>query len=108
MLVNEVEKIELFQLSTEVSGDLESYSDPSQLLKHDSVYVLLDNALKKIFLWIGQSAGVRSRFIATNAAQTLQRLKGLTHRVVTVDQGEEPLEFVKSVSSLISSEQFHK
>ena len=106
MLVNEVEKIELFQLSTEVSGDLESYNDSSQLLKHDSVYVLLDNALKKIFLWIGRSAKVRTRFIATNAAQTLQRLKGLTYRVVTIDQGEESLEFVKSISFLIPPEQF--
>ena len=106
MLVNEVDKIELFQLSTEVSGDLESYNDSSQLLKHDSAYVLLDNALKKIFLWIGQSAGVRSRFIATNAAQTLQRLKGLTHRVVTIDQGEESPEFIESISFLIPSKQF--
>ena len=106
MLVNEIEKKELFQLSTEVSGDLESYKDSSQLLKQDSVYVLLDNALKKIFLWIGRLAAVRSRFIATNAAQNLQRLKGLTYRVVTIDQGEETLEFIESISFLIPSEQF--
>jgi hypothetical protein len=106
MLVNEMNKAELFQLSTEVSGDLESYNDSSLVLKQDAVYILLDSALKKIFLWIGRSAGVRSRFIGTNAAQTLQRRKGLTHRVVTIDQGEESQEFVQTISFLIPSEQF--
>jgi hypothetical protein len=108
MLVNEKEEDELFQISGDVSGELEPYNNPSQLLKRDSVYVLLDNTLKKIFLWIGQSAGVRSRFIATNAAQNLQRKKGLTHRVITIDQGKESLEFIKVISPMVLPEQFRK
>jgi hypothetical protein len=53
MLVHEKEEKLLFQLSEENSGELEPFKSSSRLLKKDSVYVLLDNTLKKIFLWIG-------------------------------------------------------
>ena len=106
MLVNDNEEKELFQLSAEMSGELEPYSNPSKTLKKDTVYVLLDNAMKRIFLWIGQTAGVRSRFTATAAAQHLQRIKGLTYRVVTIDQGNETSEFIQRISTMIQPEQF--
>ena len=108
MLVNDTEEKELFQLSAELSGELEPYNNPTQILKKDAVYVLLDNAMKRIFLWIGQTAGVRSRFTATAAAQHLQRIKGLTYRVVTIDQGNETNEFIQRISSMIQPEQFGK
>ena len=106
MLVSDDEEKELFQLSTEMSGELEPYSNPSKTLKKDAVYVLLDNAKKRIFLWIGQTAGVRSRFTATTAAQHLQRVKGLTYRVITIDQGNETNEFIQRISTMIQPEQF--
>jgi hypothetical protein len=108
MLVNDTEEKELFQLSAEQSGELEPYNNPTQTLKKDAVYVLLDNAMKRIFLWIGQTAGVRSRFTATAAAQHLQRVKGLTYRVVTIDQRNETNEFIQRISSMIQPEQFGK
>ncbi|MHA2247097.1 MAG: hypothetical protein ACXADY_19285, partial [Candidatus Hodarchaeales archaeon] len=78
MLIFEKEEKELFQISGNRSGELEPYSKSSRHLKKDSVYVLLDNTLKKIFLWIGFTADVRSRFIASTAAQKLRKMKGLT------------------------------
>ncbi|MHA2095939.1 MAG: hypothetical protein ACW98F_15065 [Candidatus Hodarchaeales archaeon] len=108
MLVSDTEEKELFQLSAELSGELEPYNNPAQTLKKDAVYVLLDNAMKRIFLWIGQTAGVRSRFTATTAAQHLQRIKGLTYRVVTIDQGNETNEFIQRISSMIQPDQFGK
>ena len=106
MLINDMEDKELFQLSNDVSGELEPYNNPTRTLKKDTVYVLLDNALRKIFLWIGQSAGVRSRFIASNAAHRLQRIKGLSFRVITVDGGDETTEFIQRISTMIMPEQF--
>ncbi len=108
MLINDIEDKVLFQLSNDVSGELEPYNNPTRTLKKDSVYVLMDNAIRKIFLWIGQSAGVRSRFIASNAAQQLQRLKGLTYRVITVDQGDETTEFIQRISTMIMPDQFNQ
>ena len=106
MLISEMEEVELYQISDSVSGELELYNNPSQQLRNDSVYVLLVNPIKKIFLWIGQTATVRTRFIATNAAQNLQRVKGLTHRVISIDQGDEPPEFVEAITTQILSKQF--
>ena len=106
MLISDTEDKVLYQLSNEISGELEPFNNPERKLNTDSVYVLMDNVLKKIFLWIGESAGVKSRFIATNAAQQLQRLKGLTYRVITEDQGSESNEFVQRISSMIVPDQF--
>jgi len=104
MLVHEKEEKTLFQISEDDSGELEPYKSSSRLLKKDSVYVLLDNTLKKIFLWIGLSADVRSRFIASTAAQRLRERKGLTYRVITIDQGGETKEFLKAISPMILPE----
>ncbi|MHA2341084.1 MAG: hypothetical protein ACXADW_04375 [Candidatus Hodarchaeales archaeon] len=40
MLVNDTEEKELFQLSGELSGELEPYNNPTQTLKKDDVYVV--------------------------------------------------------------------
>jgi hypothetical protein len=104
MLIFEKEEKEIFQISADGSGELEPYSSSSRHLKKDSVYVLLDNTLKKIFLWIGFSADVRSRFIASTAAQRLRETKGLNYRVTTIDQGGETKEFVEAISPLILPE----
>jgi len=101
MLVHEKEEKTLFKLSEENSGELEPFKSSSRLLKKDSVYVLQDNTLKKIFLWIGRSADVRSRFIASTAAQKLRKLTGLTYRVITIDQGGESKEFLNALAPMI-------
>ncbi|MFW9852451.1 MAG: hypothetical protein ACFFDS_05890 [Candidatus Thorarchaeota archaeon] len=104
MLIFEKEEKEIFQISADGSGELEPYSSSSKHLKNDSVYVLVDKTLKKIFLWIGLSADVRSRFIASTAAQRLRERKGLTYRVITIDQGGETKEFLKAISPMILPE----
>ncbi|MHA1967145.1 MAG: hypothetical protein ACW964_05025 [Candidatus Hodarchaeales archaeon] len=101
MIVYEKEEKELFQISEDESGELQPYNNSSRQLNQDSVYVLLDNTLKKIFLWIGQLANIRSKFIASTAAQELQKRKGLIYRVITIDQGGETKEFIKALSPMI-------
>jgi hypothetical protein len=101
MQVLEKKEKKLFQVSKDDSGELEPYNSSSRVLEKDSVYVLLDNPLKKIFLWIGRSADVRSRFIASTAAQNLRKLTGLTYRVITIDQGGESKEFMNRISPII-------
>ncbi|MFX0182313.1 MAG: hypothetical protein ACFE95_04440 [Candidatus Hodarchaeota archaeon] len=110
MLINEEKEVELLQLDSKISGAVKPYNDPIHLLKETEVYILIDDAHKKIFLWIGSQAGVWPRFIGTNAAQQIQRNRGLTHRVISIDQGEETVEFIQSISSIdmIKSDQFKK
>jgi hypothetical protein len=108
MVVIEETNVELLQLNNKISGALENFNNSVHLLKEDQVYILVNNALKKIFIWIGSHAGVRPRFIGTNAAQRIQRIRGLTHRVISIDQGEESVEFLESISSLVPTDQFNK
>ena len=104
MLIFEKEEKQLFQICTDGSGELEPYSGSSRHLKKDSVYVLMVNTLKKIFLWIGFTADVRSRFIASTAAQKLREKKGLTYRIITIDQGGESKEFLEAISPMVLPE----
>ena len=101
MSVHEKEEKTLYQISEDDSEELEPYKSSSHLLKKDSVYLLMDNTLKRIFLWIGQSANVRSRFIASTAAQKLRKMTGLTYRVITIDQGGESKEFLKALAPMM-------
>ncbi len=108
MLFFDKEEKEIFQIRADGSGELEPYSGSSRHLKKDSVYILLDNTLQKIFLWIGMSADVRSKFIASTAAKKLREMKSLTYRVITIDQGGETKEFLEAISPMILPELLEK
>lgn len=100
MLVHERKNLKLLQLDNEISGALRECND--SILKKDQVYVLINDTLRIIFLWIGSQSGVRAKFIGSNAAQNIQRDRGLTHRVITVEEGEEPIDFIRSLSHILA------
>ena len=100
------EDVQLFLVADDDSGELKACKDLSQQLEDNRVYLLVNEVLSKTFIWIGSQAGVRSKFVAAQAAQNIRTAQGLTHRVVAVDQGQEPTDFVISVSPIVSSDQF--
>jgi hypothetical protein len=69
-------------------------------LKPEEVFILVNEEKKEIWLWIGQKAEVRTRFISSTVAQEIRRLYGLTLRVRAADQGEEPDEFWECINSI--------
>jgi hypothetical protein len=69
-------------------------------LKVKEVYILVDDSRKEIWIWIGQNADVKTRFISSTAATEIRRLYGLTYRVKTVDQGLEPPIFLDCINSI--------
>jgi hypothetical protein len=69
-------------------------------LKVKTVFILVDDEKRKIWIWIGKGAAVKTRFISSTAATEIRRLYGLTFRVQTVDQGEEAKEFVECIESI--------
>ncbi|MHA2168298.1 MAG: hypothetical protein ACXAB7_00165, partial [Candidatus Kariarchaeaceae archaeon] len=46
-------------------------------LKVKEVYILVDDSRKEIWIWIGQNADVKTRFISSTAATEIRRLYGL-------------------------------
>jgi hypothetical protein len=69
-------------------------------LKVKQVYILVNDERKELWIWIGEGADVRTRFISSTAAAEIRRIYGLTLRVRTADQGSEPDDFWKSLDFL--------
>ncbi len=77
-------------------------SNPS--LRSEETYVLINELSKQIFLWIGSNADVWARFVGARFANSLQRTKGMTYRVISVEEDDESLEFAR-VFSLLKTEE---
>lgn len=64
-------------------------------LKSAEVFIFVDDWRKELWIWIGEEADVRTRFISSTVAAEIRRLYGLTFRVRSADQGYEPSDFWK-------------
>lgn len=65
------------------------------------VVLIIDEELRRIYIWKGAQSSVRKKFIASRVASELQKeLTNLANfhrcKVVSVDQGDEPDEFLHS------------
>ena len=91
----EKEHIHLFCVKTN-PDEILSLLSSSQPLKEDEVYLLINEALRKIFLWVGTGAPVRSKFVGAHSAIIIQRETGVIYRVENVDQ--ESSDFLRTLS----------
>jgi hypothetical protein len=71
------------------------------ILHPKQVAIIVKEDFRRIFIWKGSAAHVRKKFIASRVAQELQtELVQIGHlhrcKVVTVEQGDEPNEFLRS------------
>ncbi len=71
-----------------VSGKLK------EILISERVLIIVDDEDRKIWLWKGNEAGVRNRFIAARQAQAVRSERGLVYKVLSIDEGEEPDPFL--------------
>ena len=73
------------------------------ILNPYQVLVIVKEGLRRIFIWKGVNSHVRKKFIASRIAAELQNdlvINGHFHRckIISVDQGDEPLEFMRAFS----------
>ena len=72
--------------------------DLGDYLKLESAFLILNLEIKRIYLWKGARSSVRKRFLGSRAATVVQgdiMKYGLKRcKVVAVDQGDEPEEFL--------------
>ncbi|MFQ5980379.1 MAG: hypothetical protein ACE5OZ_19765 [Candidatus Heimdallarchaeota archaeon] len=99
------ETVQLFQVANDNSGELKPCSDPSMLLKEDKVFLLVNDELSRIFVWLGSEASVRARFVGAQAAQTIKRTRGIEYRTTTVELGSVPLAFSDSILRIVTTKQ---
>ncbi|UCE10031.1 MAG: hypothetical protein JSW61_13835 [Candidatus Thorarchaeota archaeon] len=64
-------------------------------LASEKAYLIVDKEGAKIYIWLGRTAGVRMRFISAHAAQNLKTEYGNGYRVWSLDEGEEPSNFLR-------------
>jgi hypothetical protein len=70
---------------------LSSMSD----LANDSVYIIVDENARKIFMWKGEKAPVRRKFISAKAAQQMRQEKyGMVYRIESLDPELEGADFL--------------
>ena len=60
----------------------------------NEVFVLDDSKNKKIWIWIGKKASTRQKFNAARLAEKLDKEAGGEPVIKTIDDGEEPQEFL--------------
>lgn len=68
-----------------------------ETLQSESVYCLVDESTKSIWLWIGKIAGVRRRFVGARTANKMRNDLGTGFRVKSLDEGEESPHFFSAL-----------
>ncbi|NHJ02418.1 MAG: hypothetical protein EAX86_09810 [Candidatus Heimdallarchaeota archaeon] len=83
--------ITAYQVQQDGNWDPVSFSQND--LRAREVFILVNEERKELWIWIGDGADVRTRFISSNVAAEIRRLYGLTLRVRSADQNYEPQDF---------------
>ena len=64
-------------------------------LANDNVFIIVDENARKIFIWKGEKAPVRRKFISAKAAQQMRAEKyGMVYRIDSLDPGLEGADFL--------------
>lgn len=68
-----------------------------ELLQQKECYIINDDDARVVYLWKGSEATVRSKFIGANKSQEVRGQVGMNYKCLSVDQGDEPPEFLDAV-----------
>jgi hypothetical protein len=93
----EKQDIHLFWVKTN-PDELHPLSVLSLPLEEEEVYIVINQALRKIFLWVGTAAPARSKFVGAHSANVIQRETGIVYRVENVEQQSESSDFLRTLS----------
>jgi len=93
------EDIEFFVVNNDSDQLIDILKD-LDVLYASQTYVMVNNSSKHIFIWIGNEATAGIRFLGAHLAHQLQQRKGFTYRVISIDQENEPDEFIKILALL--------
>ncbi|MFX0184283.1 MAG: hypothetical protein ACFE95_14465 [Candidatus Hodarchaeota archaeon] len=92
-------KIVAYQVQNDGNWDPVNFSK-EKLSNKKEVFILVDDERKELWIWIGNQADVRTRFISSTVAASIRRMYGLTLRVRSADQGAEPEEFWRCIEEI--------
>lgn len=67
------------------------------LLDPGECYICVDDNTRVVYLWKGENSRIRSKFIGAKKSQEVRGQVGLNYKVVPVDEGDEPPEFLEII-----------
>ena len=70
-----------------------------EALDSAKVYCVVDHSTKNIFIWLGQNANVRLRFVGAQTASNVRSEIGAHYKVLSIDEGSEPNSFFQVLDS---------
>ncbi|MFX0183787.1 MAG: hypothetical protein ACFE95_11955 [Candidatus Hodarchaeota archaeon] len=95
----EKQNIHLYCVNTN-PDELHPLSILPQPLEEEKVYIVINQVLRKIFLWVGIAAPARSKFVGAHSANVIQRETGIVYRVENVEQQSESSDFLRTLSAI--------
>lgn len=81
-------------LEMQDDGTTSSVTISKSDLDTHSVYCIVDESNKNVWLWIGKEAPVRKRFVGAQTASKLRDAQGTGFRVRSIDEGYEDQNFL--------------
>lgn len=86
-------------LDTGETQEIQSDQKISEILNTTECFLIFDELAKTIWFWKGLKSKIRAKFIGAKKSQELRGQVGLSNRVVSIDEGDEPPEFLQSIGA---------
>ncbi|MBY9014816.1 MAG: hypothetical protein KGD68_03920 [Candidatus Lokiarchaeota archaeon] len=61
------------------------------------IFIIVDSKEKEIWIWQGEKASIRKKFIATQKAPEIRDEYGIDFKITAIDEGSEPPGFKKLI-----------
>jgi len=61
------------------------------------IFIIVDSEEKLVWIWHGEQASIRKKFIAAQKAPEIRNNYGVDFKIIAIDEGNEPPEFKKLV-----------
>ncbi|MFX1318919.1 MAG: hypothetical protein ACFE9D_07045 [Promethearchaeota archaeon] len=97
---------ELVMLRIVDTGETVQISDgaPAKThMKDDEVLIIIDDEERLIWIWKGNDAPVRRKFIAARRASGIRDQRGLVYKILSEDQGQEGEKFLECMGLPLST-----
>ena len=64
-----------------------------KLLHKLFMFIIVDPKAKSVWIWHGEKASIRKKFIAAQKAPEIRNNHGVDFKIIAIDEGNEPPEF---------------
>lgn len=86
--------VEIFNILSNGESTFVAVPTVQDALNNEAVLIIIDDDTRLIYLWKGQKSSVAKKFIGARTSQDVRGNRGLMYKVIPIDEGDEPNEFM--------------